>query len=97
MEEDDEFDFELVETGLISMGNNRYDLFELYEKEDSSEGVCFFYGLYEIKNRGYVIGRSYNKEELARNLSSIAKMRNMKIHRFVGAKVRIRKHWLFLN
>ena len=91
-----EDDFELVNTGLISLGDNRYDLFELYEKENN-EGDSYFYGLYDIKNRGFIAGQADNKEELSHNLSSIAKLRKKGMHRFVAAKVRIRKHWLFLN
>ena len=94
MEEED--DFELVETGLICLGNNRYDLFELYEKE-GNEGVIFFYGKYDIKSRGFISGQADSKEELSTNLSCIAKLRKKGLHRFVGAKVRIRKHWIFLN
>ena len=91
-----EDDFKLVNTGLISLGDNRYDIYELYEKEDS-EGVNFFYGIYEIKNRGFIAGQADNKEELSHNLSSIARMRNKKMHRFVGARVRIREHWFFFK
>ncbi len=95
MEEDDD-DFQLVQMELITLGKNRYDIFELYKKEDN-EGDCYFYGIYDIKNRGFIAGRANRKEELARNLSSIAKMRKRGLHRFVGARVRIGKHWLFLN
>ena len=94
MEEED--DFEIVETGLIFLGNNRYDIYEIYEKEDN-EGDCFFYGIYEIKNRGFISSRADSKEELSTNLSCIAKMRKRGIHRLVGAKVRMRNHWLYLN
>lgn len=94
MEEDD--DFELVEMGLITLGNNRYDIYELYEKENN-EGNCFFYGKYEIKSQGYILGQSTTKEKLSTNLSCLAKMRQRGIHRFVGAKVRIKRIWLFLN
>ena len=93
MEEDD--DFLIVHTGLLFLGNG-YDLFELYEKEDN-EGVIFFYGMYDIKNRGYIIGKANNKEDLSTNLSCIAIMRKRGMHRFAGAKVRVLKNWLYLN
>ena len=91
-----EDDFKLVNTGLISLGDNRYDIYELYEKEDS-EGVNFFYGIYEIKNRGFIAGLADSKEKLSTNLSCIARMRKKGLHRFVGARVRIKRIWLFLN
>ncbi len=93
-EEDD--DFELIELGLICLGNNRFDLFELYEKNDQ-EGNDFLVGKYEIKNQGYILGQSTLKEQLSQNLSSILKMRKRGMHRFVAAKVRLRKIWLYLN
>ncbi len=93
-EEDD--DFEIVETGLIFLGNNRYDLFILYERIDE-QGNDFLFGKYEIKKSDYVIGKSSNKEELSRNLSLIARMRNKKMHLFRGALVRMLKYRLYLN
>ena len=90
-----EHDFELVKTGLIFLGNG-YDIYELYEKENN-EGDSYFYGLYDIKNIGYIIGKANSKEDLSTNLSCIALMRKRGMHRFAAAKVRMRKHWLFLN
>ena len=92
MFEDDDF---VEQTGLIFIGNG-YDIYELYEKEDSN-GVCFLYGFYEIKNKGYIIGKANNKEDLSTNLSCIAIMRTKGMHRFAGAKVRGMKNWLYLN
>ena len=94
MFEDD--DFEILHTGLICLGYNRFDLFELYEKKDK-EGNDFLVGKYEIKTKGYILGQSTTKEKLSHNLSCIAKMRKKGIHRFVGARVRIKRIWLFLN
>ena len=93
-EEDD--DFQLVETGLISLGNNRYDLFELFEKNDS-EGNNFFYGKYDIKNRGFIAGLADNKEKLSTNLSCIARMRQKGLHRCRAAQVKLLKYRLYLN
>ncbi len=94
MEEDD--DFELVETGLITLGKNRYDIFELYEKQDF-EGNYFFYGIYDMKNRGFIAGLADSKEKLSQNLSCIARMRNKGMHRFRGALVKVLKYRLYLN
>ena len=93
MEDDD---FELVETGLIFLGNNRYDLYELYRKMDDDSND-FVFGIYDIKNKGFISSRADSKEELSTNLSSIARLRNKKMHRFVGAKVRVKRIWLYLN
>ncbi len=90
-----EDDFELVKTGLIFLGNG-YDIYELYEKEDSN-GVCFLYGFYEKKNKGYIIGKANSKEELSTNLSCVAKMRKRGMHRFRGALIEVLKYKLYLN
>ncbi len=96
MAEEDDDGFSLVELGLISFGRNLYDIYELYRKIDD-DGAVFIFGRYEIKKTDYVIGRSSNTEELSRNLSAIVMLRNKNIHRFVGARVRIKRFWLFLN
>ena len=96
MAEEEDDGLSLIELGLLLFRRNRYDIYELYRKIDD-DGADFIFGKYEIKKTDYVIGRSSNKEELSRNLSTIVMLRNKNIHRFVGAKVRIKRIWLFLN
>ena len=96
MAEEEDDDLNLIELGLLSLGRNCYDIYEIYRNIDD-DGGDFIFGRYEIKKSDYVIGRSSNTEELSRNLSAIVMLRDKKIHRFVGAKVRIKRIWLFLN